>query len=408
MAKRFPTLAACDFGSSKISILICEMTPEGLEVVGFGQADSTGIRKGMIVNIESTVAGLQEALNQAKNIGNFEIDYLVGSVTGPHIQAISSHGMVPIKDQEVRDFDIQKAVEAASAVTIPLEREVIQCVPQEYIIDGQDGIHEPLGMYGKRLEVNLQIITGSITPLENNRRCLNKVGLQASQFISSALASSRAVLVPEEKDAGVCLVDIGAATTDIAVYQDRALKWIRSLPIGGMHLTNDLAVGLKTTLNEAQKLKHQYGCVFNTDLEAEIEIPGLAGNEPRVIERRLLATILQPRIDEILLLAQAELAKEGIDEALPSGIVLTGGTAHLNGIMEAAERVFRLPVRIGNPGGLGGLSDMVSRPAYSTLVGLIQLGFEQSDELQYYSGLYETRGIKRFHTQFSRWVRDFF
>ena len=408
MAKNFPTVAACDFGSSKVSVLVCEMTSQGLEVVGFGQSESHGVRKGVIVNIEGTVMALQSALNEARQLSSRNIDYLVAGVTGAHIQAMASNGMVPIRDQEVKVADIQRAIEAASAINIPLDREVVQVVPQEFIIDGQDGIHEPLGMYGKRLEVNLQLITGSITPLENIRRCIQKVGLKANHFISSPLASARAVTLPEEKEAGVCVVDIGAASTDLAIFQEGALAWIRSIPMGGMHLTNDLAVGLKTNLNDAQRLKHQYGCSLLDEYEEEIEIPGLTGCEPRMIQRRMLSTILQPRLDEILSLVRSELAKEGADEALPSGIVLTGGTAHLIGIMEAAERVFRLPVRIGKPAGLGGLSDMVSGPAYATLVGLLQLGYEESEELQYYAGLYGQKGMKKIQAQFSRWFKDFF
>jgi cell division protein FtsA len=413
MAKNYPTVASCDFGSHKVCVLVCEMTPEGLEVIGFGQADSHGVRKGVIVNIDSTVMALTAAIQETKNLSGRPIDYLVAGVTGAHIQAVPSHGMVPIRDQEVTSVDIEKSIEAASAVNIPLDREIIQMVPQEYIIDGQDGIHDPIGMYGKRLEVNVQLITGSITPLENIRRCLNKVGLKAHQFVSSPLASARAVASQAEKEAGVCVVDMGAASTDLAVFQEGALKWIRSIPIGGMHLTNDLAVGLKTTLVEAQKLKHQYGAV-STDLSSmegiveQIEIPSVSGTDSRRIERRMLATILQPRIDEILSLVRNELAKQGIDEVLPSGIIVTGGTANLKGIIEAAERVFRLPVRVGKPSGLGGLSDMVSAPAYSTAVGLLQLGFEENEELQYFAELFEKKGLQRVQSRFSRWVRDFF
>lgn len=408
MAKGYPILAGVDLGSSKVAVLMCEMTPQGLEVAGFGQSESHGVRKGVVVNIDSTVIALETAIAEAKNLSNREIDYLVVGVTGAHIQAIPSTGMVPIRDQEVKEADIQRVIEAATAVNIPLDREVVQVVPQDFIVDGQDGIHQPLGMYGKRLEVNLQLITGSITPLENLRRCLQKVNLKASHFISSPLASARAVITQEEKNAGVCVVDIGGATTDISVYQEGSLAWIRSLPMGGMHLTNDLAVGLKTNLIEAQSLKHKYGCLFHSEIEESIEIPGLAGHEPRIIARRMLATILQPRIDEILMLVRNELAKEGVDEALPSGIVLTGGVAHLKGILQAAERVFRLPVRVGKPSGLGGLSDMVSSPAYSTLVGLLQLGFEENEDLQYFVELYEKKGMGRVQAQFSRWFKDFF
>ena len=408
MAKQFPTLAAIDIGSSKVGVLMCEMTPQGLEVIGFGQSESHGVRKGVVVNIDSTVMALTEALREVRELAAREIDYLIVGVAGSHIQTLSSQGMVALRDQEVRRIDIDKVIEAASAVSMPLDREVIQVVPQEFIIDGQDGIQEPLGMYGKRLEVHVKVITGSITALENIRRCLNKLDLKPHRFIASSLASARAVGTAEEREAGVCIVDIGAASTDLAVYQTGALKWIRSIPIGGIHLTNDLAVGLKTTLGDAEKLKTEYGCAARGDLEVEIEIPGLAGNDPRMIRRRMLTTILQPRIDEILSLVRGELAKEGIDEALPSGVILTGGVSHLQGIMESAERVFRLPVRIGKPTGLGGLSDMVSSPAHSSLVGLMQLGYEGSEELQYYASLYEKRGFRKLQAQLSKFVKDFF
>ena len=408
MGKNYPVVAGCDFGSHKIALLLCEMTPEGLEVIGFGQSESHGIRKGVIVNIDSTVMELSHALKEARDLSGREIDHMICGVTGAHIQTLASHGMVPLRDQEVRAADIQKAIEAASAVNIPLDREIVQMVPQEFSVDGQEGIHDPLGMYGKRLEVDLQIITGSITPLENVRRCLQKAGLKTHQFISSHLASARAVISEAEKSSGVCVVDIGAALTDITVYQEGALRFIRSIPIAGNHLTNDLAVGLKTNLSDAQRLKHTYGATVSPDLDEEIEIPGLAGVEPRFIHRRLLATILQPRLDEIFGMVRNELAKEGADESLPSGIVITGGSAHLKGLLESAERVFRLPVRLGKPSGLGGLTDMVSGPAYSTLVGLLQLGLEESEELQFFAGLYEKRGITKVHAQLTRWFKDFF
>lgn len=408
MGREFPTLAAIDFGSSKVAVVICEMTPHGLEVIGFGQAESHGVRKGVVVNIDSTVHSLTQALNDAQKLASRSIDHVVAGVAGSHIQTISSHGMVPIRDSEVKKVDVERVIEAASAVNLPLDREIVQIVPQDFIIDGQDGIQEPLGMYGKRLEVNLQVITGSITALENIRRCLSKVGLKAHHFISNPLASARAVATAEEREAGVCVVDIGAASTDLAVFQLGTLRWIRSIPIGGVHLTNDLAVGLKTPLTDAQKLKHKYGCSSRVNEEELIEIPGVSGLEPRLVKRSLFSTILQPRLEEILSLVKTELAKEGVDESLPSGIVITGGVAHLQGMMEATERVFRLPVRLGRPSGLGGLSDMVSSPVYSTLVGLLQLGFEESDELQYYSTLYEKQGLKKVQAQVSRWLKDFF
>lgn len=408
MAKNFPCVAACDFGSSKVGVLICEITPQGLEVAGFGQAQSQGIRKGVIVNIDSAAQSLREALLEAQNFSQREVEHLVVGVSGIHVQAVASHGMVPLRDQEVRSGDVEKVLEAASAVSLPLDREVMQVVPREFVIDGQDGVHQPVGMYGRRLEAHIQLITGSITTLQNIRRCLSKVDTKVQHFVSNPFASARAVVGQEEKEAGVCVVDIGAASTDIAVFEEGVLSWLKSISIGGMHLTNDLAVGLKTHLTEAERLKHQFGCHFSNEVQERLEIPGLSGCESRIIERQVLATILQPRLEEILALVRNELAKNGSDEALPTGVVLTGGGSQLKGILDIAQRVFHLPVRLGRPSRLGGLSDMISSPAYSTLVGLAQVGFEENEDLKYYAQLYQKRGLKRLQTQFVRWVRDFF
>lgn len=408
MAKNFPTIAACDLGSAKTAVILCEISPSGLEVVGFGQSNSQGIRRGAVVNIESATESLFEAIQEAKQLSQREIDLLVVGVAGSHISLIPSNGMVPIREKEISRSDVDRVLEAASAVNIPLDREIIQVLPQEFLVDGQDGIHQPIGMYGRRLEAHIQLVTGSITTLQNIRRCLTKSEVKAQHFILNSLASARAVLSAEEKEAGVCVVDIGSACTDIAVFQEGSLRFIKTISIGGMHLTNDLAVGLKTSLSEAESLKIQYGCVSHFGLHEEIEIPAVSGLETRRVERSLLGTIMQPRVEEMMQLVRNELAKQGLDEALPTGVVLTGGTAALKGLLEVAQRVFQLPVRLGKPERLGGLSEMISSPAYSTLVGLIQMGFEESEDLKYFASFYEKKGIKRVHAQFSKWVKDFF
>ena len=408
MRKAFPTIAACDFGSSKVAILICEITPSGLEVAGFGQAHSRGVRKGVVVNLDSTVEALQEAIHEAQSLSQVDIDFLVCGVTGTHIQCLPSNGMIPVREREIRQLDVQKVLETASTVSLPLDREVIQVVPQEYIVDGQDGIHQPVGMYGRRLEARVQIVTGAVTTLQNIRRCLQKADLDADAFISHPLASARAVVGAQEREAGVCVVDIGAASTDMVVFQDGVLSWLQSISIGGMHLTNDLAVGLKTSLNDAEEIKHRYGCVLQPDPYEKVEIVGLAGAEMRQIDRRLITTILQPRVEEILQLVRNELAKRGVDESLPSGIVLTGGSSLLKGILDVSHSVFSLPCRLGRPERLGGLSEMISTPVYSSLVGLIQLGFEQSEDLKYMASVYQKKGVKKFQAQVFRWMKDFF
>lgn len=408
MAKQYPTIAACDIGSSKMAFLLCEITPAGLEVVGFGQSLSQGIRKGSVVNIDAASAAMKEASQEAQNISQREIDLLIVGVSGSHVSIIPSNGMQPIRDKEIRKVDVDRVLEAASAVNIPLDREVIQVLPQEFIVDGQDGVQQPIGMYGRRLEAHIQLVTGSVTSLQNLRRALSKAELQPQHFILNSLASARAVLRPEEKQSGVCLVDLGAASTDVLVFQDNMLRFVKSISIGGLHLTNDLAVGLKVGLAEAEELKLHYASVDQIDDEDEIEISSFNGLENRKIERAFLRTIVQPRIEEILQMVRNELSKEGLDESLPTGVVLTGGGAALKGVLDVAQRVFRLPVRLGKPERLGGLSEMISAPAFSTLVGLIQIGFEQNEDLKFYTNLHGKTGFKKVHAQIAKWMKDFF
>jgi cell division protein FtsA len=412
MPRHSPILAAVDLGTHKIAVLLCEIASSGLQVVGFGQAASRGVRRGVIVNIESAADAFREALDQAQKVAGREVEFLFASVSGAHIQALSSHGMIPVREKEIKESDITRVIEAASAVHLPLDREVIQLIPREFIVDGEGGIKDPRGMYGRRLEVNIQLITGAITTLQNIRRSLSKHGPQNLRFISSPLASARAVLSAEEKEAGVCVVDIGAASTDLAIFEAGVLSAIRSIGLGGMHLTNDLAVGLKTNLSDAEKIKCQYGLSYSASPHSsaldEIEIPGLSGQEPRLIERRMLTTILQPRMEELLELIRNELAKEGVDESLPSGLVFTGGASLTKGLVDLSQRLLPLPVRVGRPHKLGGLSEMISSPAYSALVGLIQLGFEESEDLKYYSTIHQQSGVKKIRSQMSRFFKDFF
>lgn len=407
MAKHSPVIAAVDLGTSKVAVLLCEIGSQGLSVIGFGQSHSRGIRRGVVVNIESASECFQEALTQAEKIAGREADWMIAGVSGAHIQTMSSHGMVPVRDKEIRVGDMTRVLDAASAVHLPLDREVVQMIPKEFIVDGESGIRDPKGMYARRLEVHIQLITGSITTLQNIRRTVSKASPQNIHFISSPLAAARAVLSPEEKEAGVCVVDIGAASTDLAIFSEGVLRNIRSLSIGGMHLTNDLAVGLKTPLSEAEKIKCQFGLSLGAWQES-FEIPGLSGGENRVFERRMLTTILQPRIEEILELVRNELAKEGVDESLPSGLVLTGGASLTKGFLEVAEEILPLPVRLGRPSRLGGLSEMISSPAYATLVGLVQCGFEESDELRSYSTIFQKSGIQKVQVQLSKFFKDFF
>lgn len=408
MAKQYPCVAACDIGNSKVAILICEVTPSGLEVVGFGSAESQGIRKATIVHLEAAQASIERALRNAESRAKRDLNLLICGVSGCHVESLASSGMIPIRDRDIRKIDIQKVLEAASAVQLPLEKEIIQVVPQHFRIDGQEGVKDPIGMYGRRLEVDIQLITGSVTILQNMRRALQRVGLEAQHFISTPCASARAVLKESEKESGVCLVDIGASTSDLALYQDGVLKALHSIPLGGMHLTNDLAVGLKTSLQEAEELKLEYGCFRVDEPHHQVRISGLAGEEPRYISQSLIPSILEARMDEILSLIKSQLAHWGVDEALPSGVVLTGGAALMKNLIPSAQNVFRLPVRVGKPERLGGLSEMISNPGFASLVGLVQLGFEENEEMNYFAKLYQKKGLQKVQSQVGRWLKDFF
>lgn len=408
MAKTFPTIAGLDFGTSKVACLLCEINSGGLEIIGFGEAPSQGIRKGVVVNIEAAVQSVQEAMNAAQDLSQREADFVVAGVSGSHIQSVSSQGMLAIRDKEIRRSDIDKVLEAASAVSLPLDRELVQVLIREFVIDGQDGVRQPVGMYGRRLEASVELITGSITSLQNIRRCIQKAGISHSRFIAAPLALGRAVLTEEEKEAGVCIVDIGSASTDLAVFEGGVLRWMRSINMGGMHLTNDLAVGLKVSLNEAESLKKTYGCPRQFETGEAIELQGFAGGDSRRISKQSMATILQARIEEILLLIRRELAKEGVDESLPTGVVLTGGSSQLKGLLPLAQQVFPLPVRLGKAQRLGGLSEMISSPSYSVLVGLVQLGFEESEDLNAMANYYQSKGLKKMRARMSKWIQDFF
>lgn len=408
MARHYPSLAVIDLGSSKVGALICEVTPQNLEVVGFGQSLSRGLRKGSVVNIDAAAAAIEEALEEARNLARLEPDLLVVGLSGAHIESFSSQGMIPIRDREIHAQDVKKVLEAASAVQIPIEKEVIQLLPQEFIVDGQDGVHQPVGMYGRRLEARIEIVTAAVTNLQNTRRALQKVHLKAQHFLPNVLASSRACLGAEEKATGVCLVDMGGATTEIAVFQDSHLKWIRSIPMGGMHLTNDLAVGLKTHLKDAEKIKHQYGCPLQVSRTEKVQIPGFGEAEDRSVLRAHISSILQARAEELMDLIRSELARQGHDESLTSGIVLTGGGSQLKSLRELAQRHFNVPVRLGQPQRLGGLSEMIGSASFSSLVGLAQLAFEESEDLRTFASFYQKKGIRKIHAQFSQWVKDFF
>ncbi|MFA5699958.1 MAG: cell division protein FtsA [Desulfuromonas sp.] len=369
-------IVGLDIGTTKICAIIGSVTQNDLEIVGIGTSPSKGIRKGAVINIESTVAAIRKAVQEAELMAGCEINSAFAGIAGAHITGMNSQGVIAIKNREVTEEDILRVIDAAKAIAIPMDREVIHVLPQEYIIDDQDGIKEPLGMSGVRLEARVHVVTGAVASAQNIIKSCNRADINVADIVLEPLASAEAVLLPEEKELGVAIVDIGGGTTDVAIFVDGAIKHTTVLALGGNHLTNDIAVGLRTPMAEAERIKQAYGCCF-TEMVGKnetIEVPSVGGREPRVLSRQLLAEILEPRVEEIFSLVNREIIKSGYEDMITSGIVLTGGTSILPGMPELAEQIFSMPVRRGVPQGVGGLIDVVNSPIYATGVGLVIYG----------------------------------
>ena len=382
MAKESNLIVGLDIGTTKICAIVGEFGPEGIDIVGIGTSPSKGLRKGVVINIESTVDSIKKAIGEAELMAGCEISSVFAGIAGGHIKGFNSHGVIAVKHKEVRENDVKRVVDAAKAVAIPMDREVIHILPQEYIIDEQDGIKEPLGMSGVRLEAKVHIVTAAVTSAQNIIKCANRTGLNVSDIVLEQLASSEAVLTDDEKELGVLLLDIGGGTTGMAIFHHGSIKQTSVLAIGGNHITNDLAVGLRTPTSEAEKIKIKHGCCLSDIVEKEesIDVPSVGGRRPRVLSRQILSEIIEPRVEEIFSLMQRELIKAGFDDRIASGVVLTGGSAMLPGITELAERVFNLPARKGLPDRIGGLVDVVSSPMYATGVGLVKYGSKHMDQ----------------------------
>ncbi len=382
MAKRDELVVGIDIGTTKICTIVGEVTSEGIDIVGIGTHPSKGLRKGAVVNIDSTVSSIKKAVEEAELMAGCEIQHAFAGIAGGHIKGINSHGIVAIKDKEVNDADVDRVIDAAQAVSIPMDREVIHVIPQQFVVDDQDGVRDPVGMSGVRLEAKVHIVTGAVTSAQNIIKCCNRAGLNVNDIILQQIASSEAVLSTDEKELGVALLDIGGGTTDIAIFSGGSIVHTAVLTIGGNHLTNDLAVGLRTPMHEAEKIKQKYGCCMAglIDKDETIEVPSVGGRSPRVMARQILAEILEPRMEEIFSLARQEIIKSGYEDAIAAGLVLTGGTSMLEGAAELSEQVFNLPIRKGVPKRIGGLVDVVRNPMYSTGVGLVLAGAKASSE----------------------------
>lgn len=409
MSKRTENLiVGLDIGTTKICCIVGNMTEEGLDVVGIGTSPSKGLRKGVVINIESTVSAIQKAIREAELMAGCEIKSVFAGIAGGHIKGLNSQGVIAIKNREVTSEDLQRVIDAAKAIAIPMDREVMHILPQEFIIDDQDGIREPLGMSGVRLEAKVHIVTGAVASAQNIIKSCNRAGTDVADIVLEQLASSDAVLSSDEKELGVALVDIGGGTADIAIFSEGAIKHTSVLSIGGDHLTNDIAVGLRTPMGEAEKIKQSYGCCLTSMVgkDETIEVPSVGGRESRILSRQLLAEILEPRVEEIFSLVSREISKSGYGDLIASGIVITGGSAILPGMPELAEQVFNLPVRRGNPLDIGGLTDVVNSPIYATGVGLVKYGSMNTQAQNFKIG--EKNVFERVSQRMKEWFSEFF
>jgi cell division protein FtsA len=373
-------LVALDIGTSKIVTLVAEITPEDtLNLIGMGSHPSRGLKKGVVVNIESTVNAIQRSLEEAELMADAKIKDVITGIAGSHIKSFNSHGMVAIKDKEVQQYDIDRVIETARAVNIPMEQQVLHILEQEFIIDGQGGVRQPHGMSGMRLEVKVHIVTGAVSAAQNIMKCVRRCGLEVKDLMLQPLASADAVLLDDERDLGVCLVDIGGGTTDIAVFTDGAIKHTSVIPIAGDQITNDIAMALRTPTRDAEELKIAHGVALRqlASTSDMIDVPGVGDRGPRELSRQTLAEVIEPRVEELYSLVQRELRTAGLEELLSSGIVITGGSALMKGMVELGEEVFHMPVRVGVPNYQGALSEVVRNPRYSTGMGLLMAGLEQ-------------------------------
>ena len=378
-------IVGLDVGTTKICAVVGEVSGKEVNIIGIGTHPSIGLRKGVVVNIESTVESIKKAIEEAELMADCEISSVYAGIAGGHITGFNSRGIVAIKGAEITPQDVERVIDAARAVAIPMDREVIHVLPHEFIVDDQAGIQNPVGMSGVRLEAKIHIVTGAVTSAHNIVKCANRSGLDVCDIVLESLASGEAVLTDEEKELGTALLDLGGGTTDLAIFSGKSIKHTFVLALGGNNLTNDIAVGLRAPLVEAEKIKKKYGTCLarNISVEETIEVPGMGGREPRKLPRQILGEILEPRMEEIFTFINREIYRAGMENIIPSGVVLTGGSALLEGGTEIAESIFNLPTRQGKPLGIKGLVDVVNNPMYATGVGLVLYGARDHTEKKF-------------------------
>jgi len=373
-------IVGLDIGTSKIVCIVAEINDEGgFDIIGMGTSPSRGLRRGVVVNIEATVNAIQRALEEAELMADCKIREVYTGIAGSHIKSFNSHGMYAIKDKEISQMDVDRVVETARAVNIPTDQQILHTIPQEFIVDGQEDVRDPLGMSAMRLEVKVHIVTGAVSAAQNIIKCVRRCGLEVADLVLQPLASAMAVLTEDEKELGVCLVDIGGGTTDIAVFTNGAIRHTAVIPVAGDQVNNDIAVALRTPPKEAEDIKIQHGCALRqlADARDMIEVPGIGDRPPRTLSRQTLAEFIEPRMEELYSLVQAELRRSGFEELMSSGVVITGGSAGMRGMVELGEEVFHMPVRLGWPRYAGALSDVMHNPRYATCMGLLLAGLEE-------------------------------
>jgi cell division protein FtsA len=404
-------IAGLDLGTTKVCAIVAELTEDGIDIIGVGSVPAKGLKKGVVVNIEATVQAIEAAVEQAETMAGVDIHTVYAGIAGSHVRGLNKEGFVGIQSREVSQFDVERVLEQAKAIKLESDRQVLHVLPQEFIVDDQDGIREPVGMTGVRLEARVHMVTAASASVANILRCAQRCNLHVEEVVLQPLASADAVLSDDEKEIGVVLIDIGGGTSDIIIYVDGAVVHTCSIPIGGVNLTNDIATGLRTPIAEAERIKIKYGCAAASMVDSEeiIEVPSVGGRQPRVLSRHVLCDIVEPRVEEIFAACRHVIAETGYADMLAAGAVITGGTTLLDGMPELAEQVLGLPVRRGQPTGVGGLVDMVRSPGYATGVGLVKYGALRMLKRPVPEPVIaQIQGQRGFSGRFAAWFREVF
>lgn len=410
MGKDREIVVGLDIGTTKICAIVGETNPKTgeVEVIGVGTYPSYGLKRGVVVNIDNTIQSVKHAVEEAEHMAGCEIRTVFVGIAGGHIKGISGHGMITIRDREVAKRDIDRVIESANAVLIPADREIIHVIPQEYIIDGQSGIKDPIGIYGIKLETRVHIVTGQVTAAQNLVKCIHGAGMDVADVVLEQLASSEAVLTEDEKEIGVVLIDCGGGTTDIAIFIGGSIRYTENVTLGGDNIDRDIALGLSTPLAEARRIKEKYGTAISDMVSPDemIEVPSVGGKHFRKISRKDLAMVIEPRMEEIFSLVKREIKKSGLEDMTPAGVVITGGSVIMNGTVELAEMILEMPVRMGIPTDVGGLTDIIANPVYSTGVGLVMYGVEYKGDKKL--RIRDENVFKKIFDSMKNWFQEFF